>query len=1162
MPATIARYWMLIQCERSFGNLLYWRIVYNISSWGPESIPTILFDQNTVIMLRCHVNRPSLHALLVACLCLCAYLQPAAQAVPLQGKEISISFKKSNLTNILYEISKKSGITIYFVNEDISVYKDITYEAKNQLVTSILADLLKGRGLQFEVISEKHITVHKSAKKEGVSFAPRDTLSVSGKVMDENGHPIPGATVLVKGTKLGTVTNETGFFSLKNVPSSGVLSISGVSFLSKEIFVKSRTNVGITELSRLVKNLDETVVLAYTKTTNRFLTGNVGGIKAKAIENSPVNNPILAVAGRVPGVTINQASGLSGGGVDIVIQGYNSLQNGSAPFYVIDGVPYTQALLPNLGNILRTSGRGAGDGPTTGNPLSYINPTDIERIEVLKDADATAIYGSRAANGAIIITTKRGKAGTLKVDVNLQTGIAQVARKLDLLSTQEYLMMRKEAKSNDGAMIGPSDYDLNGAWDSTMTNDWQKELVGNNAKYTHLQFGLSGGSSNIQYLFATSYHKETTVFPTDLADIKASVKLNLDGSSKDGNFKFSLSNSYLTDNNRLPNNDLTQAAMILPPNNPKLRNDDGSLNWGTNSAGISTITQHPYASLSSLYLNKTRNLISNASLSYKIIKGLEIKTNFGYTSLRTDEVSTFPLSTRPPERRPTGTRTANYGDNEITSWIIEPQVSFNQKIYLGDLNILVGGSFQQTNSIRELVSGRGYASDQVLENMSAATTLTSTMTILSNYKYNAAFMQFNYNWDQKYIFNLSGRRDGSSRFGSSNRFHNFAAVGAAWIFSSEPFIRDNISFLSFGKVKFSYGLTGNDQIGDYRFLSLYQSNNPDIPYRGPALGLVAISNPYLQWEETRKRSMGIDIGIASNRIIFSANYYRNISSNMLVTAPLPALAGPAGSLVANLPAKIENYGWELSATSTNIKSANASWTTDVNLTIPRNKLKSFDDLTSSVYAYDYVIGSASNIVKTYHATGVNPETGVYEFLDREGKVTNDPSSDPLNYNQLIDPNPKYYGGINNTINFKGFSFDILFQFVNQIGRNAPFSGAPGFTKNNHQRFVLDRWRMEGDVEPVQKYTTDNSDVLNAYDNNYLSDAYWTSASFIRLKNLALAYYLPDKILSKVWMKSCKIYFSAQNLLTITSYKGLDPETQSNFSLPPLRVLTLGVQASF
>jgi TonB-linked SusC/RagA family outer membrane protein len=912
--------------------------------------------------------------------------------------------------------------------------------------------------------------------------------------------------------------------------------------------------------------LDEVQVIAYGVTSQRLNTGNVSAVNAETISKQPVNNPLLALSGRVPGLQINQVNGFAGSGVSVQIQGQNSITQGNDPFYVIDGVPYFSQLLPNLGNILGTSRSSGLSVANNGNPLSFINPQDIESISILKDADATAIYGSRAANGAILITTKKGKAGGTKVNVNLQSGVGKVPKFIKLLNTPEYVEMRNEALKNDG-ITSPSatDYDINGTWDKTRYTDWQKELIGGSAKYNDLQGSISGGNDNTQFLIGSGYHRETTVFPGDFNDTKGSLRFNLHNISNDKKFQVSLSASYLAENNKLPAVDLTQYAMISAPNAPSLYNSDGSINWAPDASGNSSWGFNQPAALQ-LYKYKvaTNNLISNFLMSYQISNGLSIRSNFGYSRLEQNELAENPQAVVPPEYRSFIPRTASYGNNNLSTWIIEPQIQYRKTFGINNIDFLLGSTFQENNSNRKLINGTGYNSDLVMGNINAATSINvpDNSTIQSLYKYNALFARINYNIDDKYILNFTARRDGSSRFGAENQFHNFGAIGTAWLFSSEKFIKDHLQFLSFGKLKASYGTTGNDQIGDYTFISLYQPLNPGTPYRGTGGAIPqGLSNPYLQWEETKKMNIGLDLGFFKDRILITGNYYNNKSSNQLVSTPLAITSG-FSSIAANLPATVRNYGLEFTISTKNITTKSFNWTTNINLTLPKNKLLSFPDIQNSAYSNIYIVGQPLTIQKLFKFNKVDPATGIYQYIDKNDNVTSDPSNDQLNRTVIVNSAQTLFAGLQNSIGYKNFQLDFFFQFVKQKANSNYYGNFPGSIYTANQPVsVLNRWQSAGDIAKVEKYNSDFS-LYGPQSSITSSDAVWKDASYLRLKNVSLSWVLPQRICDKMRITSARIYVQGENLLTITGYDGLDPETKVNTTLPVLRVITFGTQLTF
>jgi len=1083
------------------------------------------------------------------------------------SQKITLSEKNASLEKVFRSIHKQTGFQFVYNDETISLAQKVTINVKDAQLDEVLNICFANQPLSYTlennaiVVKQKLPPSPQGEKGQGDEAPP--TLEISGTVLDPEGNPVIGASVVNKTTGKGTSTDEQGHFSL-NVNVGDVLVFTSIGFAKQEFTIKNTSSITIT-LTKSASKLDEVQIIAYGTTTKRLSTGNISTVKASDIEKQPVNNPLLALQGRVPGLVVTQSTGLPGSGVTVRIQGQNSIIYGNDPLYVIDGVPFTSQLLPNLANILGGSGGPNINGIESGrgNPLSFINPADIESIEILKDADATAIYGSRAASGAILITTKKGKAGQTKVDINMQHGWGKVTRKLDMLNTQQYLQMRHEAKLNDNSPILPTDYDINGTWDTTRYTDWQKELIGHTANHTRIQASVSGGNTTTQFLVGAGYFRETTVFPGDFSDQKGSLKFSINHASNNQKFRFELSGNYLTDNNNLINDDPTAPALILAPNAPALYTTDGNLNWAPDPVTGFGTWANPLANLHNRYKNNTNNLLSNALVSYQIIKGLNIKSSFGYNKIQTLEYNLVSSKYYDPALAPylgNFLRYALFGDNTIRSWIIEPQISFQHAVGKGSLEIFIGSTIQQNNSNAERILASGYNNDLVLEDIKAASTITVQSTIASVYKYNALFGRVNYNWQDKYIINLTARRDGSSRFGSQDRFHNFGSVGGAWLFSNEKVILDNLSFLSFGKLRGSYGTTGNDQIGDYQYLHQYTPST-GLSYQG-AVGLEAnsLSNPFLQWEETKKLQLGLDLGFFKDRILLNSSYYRNRSSNQLLSYSLPIITGFT-SIARNFPATVQNTGWEFSLNTINVKNRHLSWSTNVNVTIPRNKLVDFPDIATSSYASTLAVGAPITLRKVYHFIGVDPATGVYQFADINGSPTFSPN--PLtDQTILINTSPKLYGGFQNTIQYKRFQLDILLQFVQQKGLNYFFGNISGAAFNiNQPTTVLQRWQKQGDITSIQRYNSDYSLIMPAINTAFLSDAAWDDASYIRLKNVSLSLQLPEKWKQKLHLQNFRLFTQGQNLLTITNYKGLDPETMSTTNLPPLKILTLGLQVT-
>ncbi len=967
--------------------------------------------------------------------------------------------------------------------------------------------------------------------------------TVEGIVTDGTS-PLPGVTVTIK-NKINNacITDFNGQYSLV-VSSNDTLVVSFIGFKKALIPVQGRTKIDI-KLQYDTTTLQEVKINAgYYSVKESERTGNIAKITAKDIDKQPVTNILSAMQGRMAGVTITQNTGTPGGGFDVQIRGTNSLRaDGNQPLYIIDGVPYASNSISNnnISSIIIPSANVS--------PLSSINPSDIESIEVLKDADATAIYGSRGSNGVILINTKKGKEGKTRFTINTNTAVGNVTRYMNLMHTDQYLEMRKEAFENDGIVKYPAAaYDINGTWDQSRYTDWQKELIGGTAQINDGQISINSGSAQTQFLLSGNYHNETTVFPGDYKYKRGGANFNLNHQSADNKFKINLSASYSSQNNNLPATDFTREARSLSPNAPALYDAFGNLNWENGTFN------NPLRNLEALYKANTANLIANAILSYQIIPELEIKTSIGFSDLRYDEIRTSPSTIYNPSLGLGSESSSLFVNNSNReSWIIEPQLNWNKKIGNGKIELLAGATFQQQKTAQLVQEADGFASNSLIYDLASATYLYVFTNQQTQYKYQAFFGRANFNWKDRYIVNLTGRRDGSSRFGPGNQFANFGAIGAAWLFSKEPLLENKI--LSFGKLRASYGTTGNDQIGDYNFLDTYSSAGNN--YQG-TVGLQPnrLYNPNFGWETNKKMEIAIDLGFIKDRVFLTTAYYRNRSSNQLIGIPLPGTTG-FNSILANLNATVENTGLELTIRTVNIEKQNFKWTTNLNLTVPKNNLIAFPQLENSTYVNQYVIGKSINIQKVYNYIGLNTQTGIYQFEDvnKDGKI-----SSPDDRQTVKDFSPKYYGGLQNQFNLKRWQLDFLFQYVKQENWNSiSMLGLPGGMSNKTEE-VLNRWQNPGDTGPYQMYSSGTNSLVTAANNLYTnSNAAITDASYLRLKNISISYNLPENSLKNL---KCRISLQGQNILTFTSYKGADPEFIVSGFLPPLKIYALGLQLIF
>ncbi|RXJ45683.1 SusC/RagA family TonB-linked outer membrane protein [Gelidibacter gilvus] len=969
-------------------------------------------------------------------------------------------------------------------------------------------------------------------------------LLVSGQVTD--GHlPISGATVLIKSTTKGVVSDFDGRYSITAKPTD-TLQISYLGYTTLTIPIQNRSTINVI-LKEDATALGEVQINAgYYSTTDREKTGSIARITAKDIELQPVNNPLGAMQGYMSGVNIVQNTGVPGGGFNVEVRGKNFINGVSDPLFIVDGVPFGSQSLGDF----QVSGE-----IFSGNisPLNSINPNDIESIEVLKDADATAIYGSRGANGVVLITTKKGRAGKTRFDAHLSTSIGKVSNFLDLLNTKQYLEIRREGIDNDGVglMLESSLYDFFWPdiklWDNDRYTDWQKELIGGTAYRNNAQLSVSGGSAQNQFLISGGYHNETTVFPGDSKYRKASIHSNFTHQSNDNRFKINLSTNYAYENNLMPQADFTAKAYSLEPNAPALYDDQGNLNWENNT------WENPLASLEERFEATSKNLITNAMISYTILPDMELRSSMGLSSYQFDTYRTMPSSARNPGYglTPQSYSYLTSNNSQRESWIVEPQINWQKKWDKLSLNILIGSTFQQESTEKLILRGRGFPNNELLLNIAAAQEIQAVSNLDSEYSYIAIFGRINLKVLDRYIINLTGRRDGSSRFGPGKQFGNFGALGMAWLFSEETFLK-NSSILSFGKLRASYGTTGSDNIGDYRFLDTYTvtgSNYDGITLVKPT----GIFNPLFGWEENQKLETALELGFFKDRLLMNTSWYKNRSSNQLVGIPLAATTG-FSELTGNFDAIVENSGLELDLLTVNMRSETFKWSTNFNLTIPKNKLVAFDGLEASTFANRYVIGKPLTILKLYHALGVDPKTGLYQFRDYDG----DGNYSSIGDRQWVeDLTPRWYGGFGNSLSFGNVTFDVFFQFKKQKAYNTVrFDATPGFKKNTSVE-LYNRWQQAGDQNPFQRASAGMAGGQDLGALQQESSASVSDASFIRLRNISLNYKIPYLINKS----EVNVYLQGQNLWTLTNYIGPDPE-QPNPRLPPLRQITLGVQLVF
>ncbi|WP_027374833.1 SusC/RagA family TonB-linked outer membrane protein [Chryseobacterium sp. UNC8MFCol] len=888
------------------------------------------------------------------------------------------------------------------------------------------------------------------------------------------------------------------------------------------------------------KVIDEVILNAgYYKVSKKEQTGSIAKVSAKEIENQPISNVLAAAQGRMAGVSIVQSSGVPGSGFQVQIRGKNSLRSdGNNPLYIVDGVP--------IGNEVKTFGFTSAILPMSSiSPLNSINPNDIESIEVLKDADATAIYGSRGANGVILVTTKKGKSGRLSVSLNLSYALSNVMSRLKMMNTEQYLSMRRQAFFNSGISTYPANaYDVNGTWKTDRYTDWSKSLIGNTATASNTQLQLTGGSETTSFLLSLGHNEQSTVFGNDFKYTTNSITTNIAHRSKDKKLNLAVSNMFSIQKNNVINSDITRSAFSLSPNAPALYNDDGTLNWENNT------WSNPVAAYNATYSNQNIQYLTNLNIAYDLFKNIILKLGGGVNYQAFQEWNISPNTIYNPAYvtgQSSAYSKASKNNQNRLSYILEPQINWKFSHEKHALDILVGGTFQNENNSYGSMSGTGFESNALIHNISAAKTKTIEDQYNTQYRYVAFFGRVNYQLDKKYILNITGRRDGSSRFGPNKKFANFGAVGAAWLFSEENFLK-NSSWLSFGKLRGSFGTTGSDNIGDYGYLDTYTVSSSI--YDG-ITGLLPsrLFNPDFSWEKTKKLEAAIEVGLFRNKVNINTAWYRNRSSNQLVGYQLPTMTG-FSSVLANLDATVQNTGWEFELNARPFSKGKFQWETSFNITFPKNKLISFPGLDGSTYSNTYVIGQPTSIVKLFNLEGIDPKTGTYIFTDYngDGKIS---SADDAKIVENIGVN--FFGGLSSSLHYENWDFSFLFQFVKQKSRNYNYIiPSPGIM-NNLPVEALDVWSPENPAGFYQPYKANASPNHSIFQNSTASVA---DGSFIRLKNVELAYNIPLKNTS---FRSIRIYFQGQNLITWTKYFGIDPEFTTIGYLPPLRTFSFGLK---
>ncbi|MBO0936288.1 TonB-dependent receptor [Fibrella sp. HMF5335] len=941
---------------------------------------------------------------------------------------------------------------------------------------------------------------------------------VTGRVTsaDDNAG-IPGATIQVKGTTRGAQTDASGNYSVLIPPQGNVLVISYVGLATQEIIIGNQSEINVA-LANDSRSLNEVVVTGYGTQQRRDVTGSSASIKAAEISNLPVQTFEQALQGRAPGVQVTQSSGKLGAGLQIRVRGAASISAGNEPLYVIDGIPITSQDV----------------GTTTTepySPLADIDPNDIESIDILKDASASAIYGSRASNGVVLVTTKKGKAGRTNVNIGYYTGFSDPTRLRKFLNRDQYIELFSEAATNSN--IDPDDPNdgFPGAGldrKSTANEDWSRAAF-QRGTINQLNFNVNGGNDKTQFYLSGSTNKQIGIIKANDFQ-RNNLLLNLNHIASDRlsfGAKFSIARTI---NNKTPDdNDFANPVQLnaIPPIQFIIDPATGELNNRT------------------LYYNALIEVTdaTNRAISYRsfgnlngtlrLAKGLNFRSEFGYDLLNQQEE--IYRTRRTESGAPTG-----FGyQNQIRSinWTTNNTVSYLNTFGDHAIDALAGITYQEQNIQDASASGRGFPNDQFKKLASAARIVggSSSETGFSLFSYIA---RFNYRFRERYLLSLSGRVDGSSRFGASNRYGVFPAVSAGWLIHEENFLKGNQT-LSLLKLRASYGLTGNSEIGNFSSRGLYSA----VFYADQAgIRPSQLPNPNLGWETSAQVDIGLEFGILRNRLNGQIDVYSKDTRDLLLNRPLPGVNG--FTTIAQNVGSLRNRGIEFSFTSQNLVKA-FRWSTNFNISLNRNtvtKLNGQPIEPGSRFLGRVAVGEPLGYFYGKKFLGADPQTGDAIYEGADGKPTNDYAA--AISTKVGDPNPKFIGGVTNTLSYKGVELSFFFQgvFGNSLYNVAGFYQSVSADYFDNQTLdQLNRWQKPGDITQVPQVR------LYGANGSQPSSRWVQDGSFVRLKTVSLGYSIPASLLKKVYLQTARVYATGLNLLTFTKYTGYDPEVNTQYA---------------
>lgn len=1115
---------------------------------------------------------------------------------------VSLNVENQDLKAVLNELSRAARIKFTYVPQVIAVENKVTLKAQHERLDVVLDRLLTPLHISYQV-SGQYIVLRKQTSQSSTSnpnqpFETPADRTITGTVTDEKGEAIPGVSVLLKGTQRGTVTDPQGSFRLAVPDESAVLLFSFVGYKSQEIPVGSQTQLSV-QLLNDETSLSEVVVVGYGTVRRADVTAAIASVPMNELKDMPVSNAATALQGKIAGVIVQQNNGTPGSTPAIKVRGFGSISAGNTPLIVVDG----NIVDPNV--------------------FSLLNSNDIESIDVLKDASSAAIYGSKGSNGVILVTTKGGKIGKTRLNLDVFTGVQEVTKKLDVLTSQQFAEFGKEASNNayldnvPGASINdpnparPSSY-LRYRYPRGEIFPWlnfddpaavaalpdyrYQDLIFRKARISNYQLSVSGGTDKVRYLVSGGYLSQDGIIKKSSLDrytIRANVDVSVTPKLKVG---LTLNPSYksqqeVQSNGHWADNGIINSALSAMPFAPIYAADGITYSSQTalaapyNYPGIT----NPVANINEYNSRYTQtNLLGNSYLEYAFLKDLKYRAsaNLTYSGYRRNayRTSRIPLNQLLPPNLAVGT----IASDQSISWLFNQIVNYNKTFReVHSLDLLVGMESTRLNYENSDGSASAYANDLV-ETLNASAG-GATSRVSSSARQNASisyFARVNYSYMGKYLANVSVRRDGSSIFGSQNRWGTFPAASLAWRINQENFLK-NVSQLSEAKLRLSYGLSGNNAFNNfYPYVATLNSDNYSFN-NNLVNGLVpaSLANTQLGWEKNQQLDAGLDLGIFSNRIYLVVDYYQRITRDLLLSVNVPSVSGFT-TATKNI-GKMENKGWEFGLNTRNL-TGSLTWNTSANVSFNRNKVLALgptgDPIKSSsgigetnitqigspigsFYGYRQIgiFNNQADLDAYPHDATSRPGDVKYEDVNKDGKITADDRT-------LIGNNqPDFIYSLTNTFSYKGFDLSIALQGT-QGGQVLNLSRR--FFENlegnaNQITTVLSRWRSPNDPG---NGVTPRANARTTGNNNAVSSRWVEDGSYLRIQNVSIGYQLPKPWLDRIGLEQARLYVSGQNLHTWTKYLNYNPEV-SNYEGPltggvdygyyPLaRTVTIGLNLGF